>query len=188
MNNTSKVKIAMRWILGGWALLLSVFVGVASFHTYNAGGDNETIKKIGLITVPSLPDKFALNRDPGLSADDQGKLWQQKIAAYEKEIAAYEKQVTAYKTQVELAGKSDILARYTAVVTNTLIVYLGGGFFTVFLTWVFANLLAGAAERFTESRQQFTMAVNAARLLESDQEADVTNLSSKKPLQPIELL
>ncbi|MEP7337907.1 MAG: hypothetical protein ABI977_09195 [Acidobacteriota bacterium] len=195
MNETDKVKIAMRWILGIWISLLSIFVLVSSFQTYMAMGDKDPG-----ITIPSAPELLKLEPEPlklelGMesssisNADALTKIWQQRISAYEKRVTAYEKQVAAYKIQMEVVAKSGILARYEAVVTNTLVVYMGGGFFTTFLVWIFGNLLAGATERFTELKQQTIAAANAERFATLGQrETEAADSVRNQPLTPIKLL
>lgn len=172
MNGTDKVKIAMRWIFAIWFSVLSIFVGISSFEVYRTAGDEKSTNRFESIKLPIPPNPPVLEDISTLNVEEQVKISQQRISAYEKQVSAYEKQIIAYKTQMELADKSDTLARYKAVVTDTLVVYLSG-FVTAFLGWIFANLAAGAAERFTESRQRHTEA------------ADSVN---NQPLKPIKIL
>ncbi|HET9529814.1 MAG TPA: hypothetical protein VFQ92_05645, partial [Blastocatellia bacterium] len=70
------------------------------------------------------------------------------------------------------AAKSDRLSKYNAVITESLVPLLNA-FIVTFLGWVFANVAAGAAERFTELRRSRIESVVTAE---------------RKPLEPIRLL
>lgn len=154
MDATDRIRLVMRVVIAGWFILINLFILIPSWRilrgtTADYAGTQQSM------TPPVPPNPIVVSPlDPRLPIQAQKEQISgltQQVNAYTQQVSAYTQQVNAYKAYVESAAKSDQTANYKTVVTDTLVPILNG-FIVVFLGWVFANIGAGVAERFTAAR------------------------------------